>query len=61
MEHDSDEDEADSGDDGGEGGDTSVLREIESPQQRPSRTSLSQASPVNNKGSFLSVPDKEPS
>ncbi len=61
MQHDSDEDEADSGDDGVEGGNPDIVKEIEAPQQRPSRTSLSQTSPVVNKGRLLPIPHNEPS
>lgn len=49
MEHGSEvEEEGDSGDDGPY--DADVLKEIEPPQERPSRSSLSQASPVASKG-----------
>lgn len=60
MEHDSDEDEAESEEDDVEATNINDLPEIESPQQRPSRPSLSHASPVDGKGRVISVSEDEP-
>lgn len=58
MERDSEDDEAESG---VEPDDPNVLKEIEAPQDRRSRISLSQASPTDNKGRANPLLQHEPS